>query len=258
MPRSIGPLLAEITEAESAKFTSPMLLVHGLWEAADVWRRFTGYLTHRGWRCIAVQLRGRAGTEPVAAAAEHLADIRAAIATLEAPPVLVGHDLGAVVALQAAAMTRAVVALAPIVPMPVAVESPRALRHSGNWLTRRFGLPLSPPGGRWRSAYPSRRPQVSEAAAVVRDVVHASVPIESLPPHVPGFVLAGERDPVTSVAAGRDLATHVGARFQVCAAGGHTLHNEPGWDENVAAIHRWIVQRLGAPLLALYEETDGD
>ena len=50
----------------------------------------------------------------------------------------------------------------------------------------------------------------------------------------------------------------VGAVFDRLQYALRQYHNGPGWDENVAAIHRWIVQRLGAPLLALYEEADGD
>ena len=70
-------------------------------------------MAHRGWRCWlldgrALQGAGGAGLEAWRAAA---AD---AIRSLESPPILVGHDAGALVALALAAegLPRAVIAVA--------------------------------------------------------------------------------------------------------------------------------------------------
>src|SRR5262245_21398394 len=138
-----GPLLAEITEPESERYTAPLLLLHGLWERASQWRRFAGYLAHRGWRCLALERRA-----DVTDLAEHVGDLRAAVAVLGSSPVIVGHDLGAVLALHCADRARAVVALAPLVGPPLAPPPP-ALLQAGSWFARWRGAPLRAPGGRW-------------------------------------------------------------------------------------------------------------
>ncbi len=254
MQRRVGPLLGEAIPAEHEKFTAPLLLVHGLWDTAHTWRPFAGYLSHRGWECIAVHLRGRAGSEPVAALADHLADVRAATTALETPPVLVGHDLGALLVLNAAVAARAVVVLAPIVPLPIWARAPSALRGAGSAFARWRGKPLAPPGGRWRGAYPAPAGAIREPAAVVRDLIERPWPVSAVPREIPALVLASEDDSVTPVEAARALAQTAGAEFRLCAGGGHALLRERGWEEHVAMVHRWLVQRLGAPLLAWYEE----
>src|SRR5215831_4692050 len=150
-----GPLRAEVTDPESERFTAPLVLVHGLWAGAAVWRRFAGYLAHRGWRCIALERRADAGLDLGA----HADDLGAAIAALDAPPVVVGHDLGALLALRCAEGGRAVVALAPL------VAPPHALQRAGTWLTRWRGTALSPPP----VGYPLR--DRTEPAALIKQVL---------------------------------------------------------------------------------------
>ena len=241
-----GPLLAEVTAPESEKFTAPMLLVHGLWERAPTWRRFAGYLAHRGWRCIALERRADAGEM-----ATHVAELRAAIATLDAPPVIVGHDLGANLALHCADVARAVVALAPLVGPPLTAP-PTALQQAGNWLARRRGAPLHAPRREWRSAYPNR--DLAEPAALVRQVGDGDPPLTALPSPVPRAVFASEHDEVVAASAVQALARHVGAEFHTARGIGHAVLSAPAWETTVAAVHRWIIQRLGVDLLALYEE----
>jgi alpha-beta hydrolase superfamily lysophospholipase len=241
-----GPLLGEVTAPESEKFTAEMVLVHGLWERAPAWRRFAGYLAHRGWHCIA--LERRAGTGEAAA---HAADLRAAIATLDAAPVVVGHDLGANLALRCADGARAVIALAPLVGPPLAA-GPTALQHAGSWLARRRGAAVRAPRRAWRGAYPNR--DITEPAALVRQVLEGQPPLGDAPRTVPRAVFAMEHDEVVAASALQALARHLGAEFQTAPGVGHAVLSAPAWETTVAAVHRWIVQRLGVDLLALYED----
>jgi len=242
-----GPLTAEIIEPESEKFTAPLVLIHGLWERAATWRRFAGYLSHRGWRCIALQRRGDAGLDLAA----HVGDLAAALATLEQLPVIVGHDLGALLAFQCADRARAVVGMAPLVGPPLAAP-PAALVRAGTWFQRLRSTPLSPPGGRWRSAYPLR--DAVEPAQIVREIL-AGAPLPVTPSRpTPSAVFAVEHDPVTPVAAAAALAERVGAELHRLPSTEHAALMATGWETHVAAMHRWIVQRLGVDLLALYEE----
>jgi pimeloyl-ACP methyl ester carboxylesterase len=239
-----GPLDAEVTRPETEKFTAPLVLVHGLWDRAAVWRRFAGYLAHRGWHCVALERR-----HDVTDIATHISDLRVAIPALEALPVIVGHDLGATLALHCADLARAVVALGPIVGPPLA-QPLAALRHAGSWLARARGAPLRAPRGSWRSAYPDR--DVVEPAGLIAELLSAVAP----PPHTSSVsctVIAMEADEVTLLNDARALAQHVGAVLQT-VPGTHNLGG-PTWEATVASVHRWIIKQLGVDLLALYEES---
>jgi pimeloyl-ACP methyl ester carboxylesterase len=252
MARRVGPLTAETVQGEGAKFTAPLLLVHGLWSDARIWRRFVGFLSHRGWTCTAVNLRGRDGSPPVSSGEQHLDDLRQVVAALAVPPVVVGHDLGGLLALHLSG-ARAVVALAPLVPLPLARIPAPALQRAGSVLSRWRGQPLTAPRGAWRGEYVGE-PSAREPAVVVRDLMAKPWMPPALPADVPGLVLGGERDRVVdSESAGR-LAGAVGAEFQLCAAAGHAMLTDTGWEERVSTVHRWLIRTLGAPLLALYEE----
>ena len=245
MPTSIGQLAVEVTEPESPRFTASLLLVHGLWERAAAWRRFAGYLAHRGWRCVAVDLGGDGDLAARAAA------LRGTIAALGAPPVLLGHDLGATLALQSAEMARAVVALTPLLGPPHAEPAP-PLYAAGTWLARRRGTPLRAPRGRWHALYPTD--DLCEPALLVRAVAGGALRLTPVPATVPAIVFAAERDPLLDPRQARAVADLVGAELSVLGGVGHAVLDEPGWESGVAAIHRWIVQRLGVDLLALYDE----
>jgi pimeloyl-ACP methyl ester carboxylesterase len=240
----LGPLFAEVTEPESEKFTAPLVLIHGLWERAVVWRRFAGYLAHRGWRCIALERRADVGE-----LGAHRDDLRAALAAIDAPPVLLGHDVGALLALHCADQARAVVALAALVGPPLAPPA-AALRHAGSWFARWRGAPLHAPRGRWRNAYPNRA--ATEPAVLVRQLLAASIAPAGLPTGVPCAVFAKQADEVSSVDAQQALAAAIGAPLQV-VPGTHAITGRD-WEAAVAAVHRWIIPELGVDLLALYEE----
>lgn len=238
-----GPLRAEVTDPESERFTAPLVLVHGLWAGAAVWRRFASYLAHRGWRCVALERRADAELDLGA----HADDLGTAIAALDAPPVVVGHDLGALLALRCAERARAIVALAPLVAPPLAA-TPQALQRAGTWLTRWRGTPLSPPP----FGYPLR--DRTEPAALIKQVLAGELP----PPTrsaAPCAVFAVQDDPITALPAARALADHVGAELHALPGADHCAVLAPGWEAYVAAIHRWIIQRLGVDLLALYDES---
>ncbi len=245
MERRLGSLRAEHTRGEGGKFTAPMVLVHGLWETAVAWRPFVGFLSHRGWDCFALHLRD---AESVAMLR---ADLHDAIAALDTAPVLIGHDLGALLALDVAAQARAVVALAPLVLPPVIGAPPEALARAGNWITRWRGRALAPPRGRWRTDYDARAAPVP--TALVRELSAQPWPVTPPRARVPVLVLAGAQDAVTDPAAAQTLAAAVAAPCEI-SDGGHALAVAAGWEARVSRIHRWAVRELGEELLALYAE----
>jgi pimeloyl-ACP methyl ester carboxylesterase len=265
MNRRVGTLLIESVTAESPKFTAPMLFLHGLWCTAVVWRRFMGYLAHRGWSCHALNLRGYGGSGSPARLgqvrfADYLEDVRLAIGACEAQPVLLGHDLGALLALHCASVARAVVAVAPIVPQPLRSQPHWAFGSLRACLARFRAGPLPPPRGKLALRYfGSCPPEASSAdsAAVERELSRTDLrfPVTS---DVPILVVAGEADVVSPVRDVERLATYAGATFQLVQGAGHGLPWNSGWQGRVGDIHRWLVQQLGESLLAMREEEEDE
>lgn len=257
MRRRLGRLEVEAVEGEGAKFTAPMLLVHGLWDDPAVWRPFMGYLAHRGWQCFAVGWR----STPDGVRRDSLtaldAEIVAAVADLGTSPIVVGHDLGALLALRAAPHARAVVALSPP-PVP-SIDPIHAsyLARTGTLLERLRGRPLSAPPLHRRIEIAGLTP-AREAPALLRELRGNRTPPVAVPANVPALLVCGDADPVLSIDAARRFASQVQAQLRVVRAGSHALHHDTGWDQVVSEVHRWLIRSLGEPLLARLEEAHGE
>lgn len=167
---SSSPPALVAVRAESRRFVPPLLFLPGLWTDAAVWRAPMSLLAQRGWDCFALQLPPCPPAWPdwrqrVAAAASALAD----------PPVVIGHDAGALLAL---AMSAGVVARVGLAPFPARAYCPGGA----------VGLP------RWRVRWAAWR-----GAALARPATLARVDVIASHGHTifhgpPG---AGERFPST-------------------------------------------------------------
>ena len=103
MIRSVGVAMAISTvclsSAAAAAAKPVIVLVHGAFETADVWKPVQARLKRDGYRTIAVNLPGRPGNPlaPGQATAEIYRDaILTKLSTLKAPVVLVGHSFGGI------------------------------------------------------------------------------------------------------------------------------------------------------------------
>ena len=263
MQRVIGQAVVETVAAESPKFTAPMLLIHGLWCAAPVWRRFMGYFAHRGWTCHALNLRGHGASPPVAIGSVRLADyqqdVRQAVEACESPPVLVGHDLGALLALWCGQSTaRAIVALAPLVPRAVAGTKLSLASGLRTLHAMRRSQPVSPPRGKRATACFASGPPggaAPDSGYALRELAGDTLHLDGWN-GPPTLTIAGERDSVCPPALVEKLARRLGATWRTVPEAGHALPWEPGWERRVAEIHRWLIQTLGEPLLLPREPED--
>jgi pimeloyl-ACP methyl ester carboxylesterase len=264
MLRRIGDVTIESIAAGSAKFAAPMVFVHGLWCSAAVWRRFMGYLAHRGWVCHAINLRGHgdaAGRDEIGRVsfADYLRDLEGVLAACDAVPIVVGHDLGGLLALACpAAATRAVVALAPLPPRAISGTTSVVL---SSWRARVATLcsrPLPPPRGRLGAAYFAHAAPggtTAESARVARELRDEAFDLPAQRGR-PTLLLAGERDRFSPPDALERWARRLGAQYEKAAGAGHAMPWGSGWEACVAAIHRWLIQSLGEPLLLLRDEQE--
>jgi pimeloyl-ACP methyl ester carboxylesterase len=93
----------------------------------------------------------------------------------------------------------------------------------------------------------------SEDAESVRDVVWGRFR-PALPAGVPVLVVSGEDDRTLTPRDAGALARTLGADQRLVPGAGHWPLAGPRWQDTVALVHRWVVQRLGEPLLDLYAE----
>ena len=130
-------------DPESPRYTADLVLLHGAWSGPPIWGRIAAAMAQRGWRCHLVDLRAAASEVRGDAGAGWAAGARAVVATLEAPPIVVGHGAGGLVALELATAPglRAAIAAAPL------AEGPRPLAPIlERWRLRLLRGTLQPPG----------------------------------------------------------------------------------------------------------------
>jgi pimeloyl-ACP methyl ester carboxylesterase len=219
-----------------------------------------GYLAHRGWDCHAINLPGRSPGSPPATGLQDCIDrLREVVHACDAPPVLVGHDLGGLLALERTLEPlRAVVALAPLLPANLRSTPIPGLGGPRARMSMALSDRLPVPRGRLADAYFGEtppHPAVAEPAVIARQLSEPQVQLP-LGPQVPTLIVAGEADRITAVETIEDLAHALGAELQRVAGAGHALPWGPGWQERAAEMHRWLIQTLGDSLLALLDEEE--
>jgi pimeloyl-ACP methyl ester carboxylesterase len=250
-------LVAEIQRAEGGRYAACLVLLPGLWAGPAAWRASAGYLSHRGWESHLLDLRAVVGGH-----GSRAAEVCEYVASLGVPPVLVAHGGSAATALATAQRcpTQGVVLVAPLVP------GSRGARELtlGVWsaLPLLLGRPVAPPRGHQEGLLLGRLPQPArdqiraglgpEAATTVWETARG-VRVEPAV-SVPTAVVSGGRDPLLPAEEAAAFAAAVRGDHLVLPDAGPWPIGGPGWQEVVGTMHRWIVRRLGAPLLELYPE----
>jgi len=260
----------EITRAESPRFAHPLLLIHGLWTGSWLWARIAGYLGHRGWESWAIERPGRTelgrGAREPMSVSEVVERCVKTVAAMDAPPIVVAHDAGAVLALRLVRIlgAPAAVLMAPVLP---GYGMRRALiggvrRAAASVLGRCLGPPEGPAAeALFRGADAATRELiqsrvVDEDGRFLYDLLRGGEPPLEIAGRLPVLVVSGSDDAVVPPAVAHAVASDLGGSF-IVLPGGHWLPMEEGWRETIGQVHRWIVHTLGDPLL-LFREEDGE
>ena len=105
------------TRLQSAK--PRLLFLHGAFATHACWRGWVAAFADRGWNATAASFRGRLGVGPERARGvslkDYLEDALQVIASLDQPPIVIGHSMGGLLAQKIAELgrCRAAVLLAP-------------------------------------------------------------------------------------------------------------------------------------------------
>jgi pimeloyl-ACP methyl ester carboxylesterase len=245
----------------------PLLFVHGAWHAAWCWDEyFLDFFAERGYRAVAVSLRGHGGSRPHprprACAMEHLvADVAAVADELGTEPVVVGHSLGGAV-VQKYLETHRAPAGVLIASMPVTgirgytarmwrrhpLRAARVLL-SGKSL---HSVACSPERTRQCFYSPSMSAEeIERYAELLCEELNGRVTFDNLglnrprPERVttPLLVLAGELDQCFTVAEAHTTARAYGAEAHVFPGMGHNMMLEPDWPAVAQRIDQWLGER---------------
>jgi pimeloyl-ACP methyl ester carboxylesterase len=252
----------------------PILMVHGGFCGGWAFDDFAEPFRAAGHAVHAPDLPGHAADAPREAAlglsmADYAADVASQAAALPAPPILVGHSMGGLVSLLAAARTRVagVILLAPSSPwgvggstMEEAVSAVSLYALGPYWAQtvepdypsfRRYGVDRLAREAR-KAIFARMRPESGRALFETLNwwldpLMTTMVRFEKIA--APILAIAGGRDVIHPVATVRESARRVGAEVVVMPDMSHWLIGEPGWQGVAANCLDWLA-RAEAPLAA--------
>ena len=117
MKQRLAAYTAEVLFPEREKFTAPLLLLPGLWAGSWIWQEVAWSFSQRGWSCWALDLYEQSATRRRGDVSldDHLTTITTASAAFDCPPIVIGFDLGSLLALLTATriQPRALVCISP-------------------------------------------------------------------------------------------------------------------------------------------------
>lgn len=252
------------TGSSSEAHPAPLLFVHGAWHSAWCWdEHFLGFFAERGYRAVAVSLRGH-GASPTAkplracSLADYVDDVATIADALPVKPVVIGHSIGGGVVqkyLESHAAPAAVL-LASVPPQGVrGVVARFAQRHPLRTLKATvtgdtMALVKTPVLAR-ECLYSAETPeslvteyfgrlQPESWRAINVDLMFGNLPRPELVT-TPILVLGAERDGAYSAAEVKAtaLAYRTEAEFFPM---GHNMMLEPGWPAVAERIHTWLAE----------------
>lgn len=242
----------------------PLLFVHGVMHGAWCWEeRFIPWFTDRGHACYTLDLPGHGRDRDRFSHRLRLKDYRRrvldALDLLPAPPVLIGHSLGGLLAREASLLRplAGVVLLAPLPDGGIRAASWRTFRLAPLpfliGLSHLDILRIFPDAGAIRRAmYSERLPETTLAAWQERlgpESFGAYLDLLTYRPWKPQadgppmLLLSAQRDRLVSAAENRRTARHWQADLREFPHAAHNLMLDEGWESVAQAIHDWLQAR---------------
>lgn len=247
---------------------APVVMVHGAFCAGWVFDAFKRPFEAAGHRVFCPDLRGHAAHDPAHAVvgvsmSEYAADVAALCASLDEPPILIGHSMGGLVAQLAArrAAVAGLILLAPSAPWGVVgstleegVTQVGLFAMGPYWsraippdigVMRNYSLDRMPKGTR-RPVLERLTPESGRAIWETLNWWLDPLMTTRVAPHsspAPALAMVGERDVVHSPSTVRQTAQRLGAEYLMLPGMSHWLPGEPGWEEVAEIALAWIEQQ---------------
>jgi pimeloyl-ACP methyl ester carboxylesterase len=242
-----------------------IVMLHGAFCGGWAFDGFRKAFETAGWRVVTPDLRGHAVGDPASATAglsmaNYASDLVDLCASLEAPPVLLGHSMGGLIAQMAArrAKLEALVLLAPSAPWGVAGSSiEEAASAVAIQMMDPFGTSAVEPDRTVMTTYALDRLPADERQAILSRLRPESAlamrqtlswwmdpfmttSVGAGPLGVRALAIAGERDMVHPAGTVRQTAARIGATFETAPGMSHWLMDGPGSDGVAARVLEWL------------------
>jgi alpha-beta hydrolase superfamily lysophospholipase len=244
-----------------------ILLVHGAWHGAWCWEGFAEHLGQRGHGVRVVPLRGHDRPGRIWHRIRHyVEDVRAAVAELAEPPILVGHSMGgfAVQKFLEQGHAAGAVLMASVPPWGVVSLTARmALRHPLAFLASNLRLRLRPllstPALVRELMFTPDTPAeiVDSCAARVNDESYLAfldmllfVRVRTSRVRAPLLVLGGSRDTMFTAAQVRKTARLYGTDAELFDGMGHDMMLDVGWQRVADRVGAWAAELSARPAAA--------
>jgi pimeloyl-ACP methyl ester carboxylesterase len=249
------------------KSRPPVLMIHGAFAGPFVWEGFAEKFRDAGYDVHTPALRHHEGENPAdslgqTSLADYADDLGGLIANFRAPPVLLGHGMGGLVAqlLAARSPVHAVVLLAPSAPWGVPpstlfeiASAQTMLLNVGFWnsalapadhILSRHGLDRLDEEARGNVM----AKLVPESGRAVFEVMHWGLDmrraseVDKSKVTCPLLILVGGEDRIHPPGTVERIAALYGrrARFEKIPGMSHWLTGEPGWERIVAHALAWL------------------
>ena len=231
----------------------PLLFVHGAAMGAWAFERWLEAAAQAGWRAYAVSLRGHGASQRPrgfrrATLRHYQHDVLQAITVLPAPPVLIGHSMGALVVQGVLERYRSAPAGALVCPAPPVhgLAAAGALLRHDPWamaqaLTGRRPTPAA------TTLFGERvDPDVVESVMArmgeesLLAALQVVLPRRAYDVRRPVKVIGGELDRLIPPATVARTARHFGTRAHLYVGMGHLLMLERGWQAPLELLLDWL------------------
>jgi len=259
--------LTGLVEHPAVESHPPMLFLHGYFADASVYAPWLAFFAERGHRALALNFRGRGGSQPGTVlgrvSVHDYADDALVAARWLGRPIVVGHSMGGLVAQMIAARdaVRAAVLVAPAPPRGITVLSPALAVAQLRYLPAILSSRVVRPGrADLRRLVMNRVPVhmqdevidhlVPDSGRAGREMSIVGVPVDASRIRVPVFVIGGDDDRFVPLGRVRQVARRYRAPLLVVEGHGHMLLLEPGWEEVADRIEQWITREGDDPTVA--------
>lgn len=256
--------MLEIRSRKPARATRkpPLLFVHGGYCDAWCWEPYVlPWFAARGYPAHALSLRGHgtssgADTLFIAGLDDYVADVEMVAAGLPAPPVLIGHSMGAAVIerMMATRPVRGAGLLAPVPPTGLVPVAARLATSHQAYGAHMLGLDPTRLSDNVLAALrpfyfsDGTDPKILAQAMThlnaesARALFDLSMRLHWAEPQAnsPAFVLGVEDDRIATPSDVRATARHHGVTATIVPGMAHMMMLEPGWDTVAQHLATWI------------------
>ncbi len=249
-----------------------IMMIHGMWGGGWYWENYRKFFEEKGYSCLTPTLRfhdmdpketpdPRLGTTSLLDYAE---DLEKEIGKLDAPPILMGHSMGGLLAqiLGSRGLARSLVLLTPASPHGIVALKPSVIRSFLSVLSR-YGFWKKPMRQTFNEAVYSMMHLLTaeEQKGIFDKFVYESgraaceigfwlfdsrgaAKVDEAKVTCPVLVIAGSQDRITPASVVRKVADKYRgvSTYKEFADHAHWVVGEPGWQEIAEYILNWLEQ----------------